>query len=120
MADVIQDKAVNESTLKRYDVRLRDWVTNKISDVKLVQKVVLATIDTNEWSASKTVTKDIGISNQYDILVSVPSDDITNAKNVSSSGIFVTEHNGTNITITYLNSKPVTTVKLQIAALIHE
>lgn len=120
MTDVIQDKAVNESTLKHYDVRLRDWVTDKISGVKMVQRIVLVTINTDEWSASNTVTKDIGISNQYDILVSVPPDDITNARNVSFSEVFVTEHNGTNITITYLNSKPTTTVRLQISALIHE
>lgn len=114
----IQDKIVNESTLKKYDIKLRDWVVDEISAVNVTENV-LVTINPSEW-VDKTVVKNINISDKFDIIISVPSNDLDNAKNAVKNGIFVTEHDGTSITITYLNSKPTTIIKLQVTALTHK
>lgn len=109
---------ISEGYLKYYDIKLRDWVSNSINDAKTTSITKNFTILISEWSNGK-VTKDIEISDDYDILVSVPIGEqyISNYNEVAASGITVIEHTGTNLTIKYLSRKPIADITLQVVAI---
>lgn len=112
-----QNIVISESVLKRYDIKLRDWVFDNINDAKTTSITKKFTILTSEWSRDKA-TKDIEISEDYDILVSLPVGEqyIDNSIEAAASGITVIGHDGTNLIIKYLNRKPTTDIILQVTA----
>ena len=114
---IIQENIIGERTLKRYDVKLRDWVTDNIDDAKTTSITKRFVISLADW-ANGSVTKDIEITDDYDVLVSVPSGEeyIANYQEVAACGISVISHIGTVVTIKYLNRKPIKDIVLQVTA----
>src|SRR5574344_1847769 len=87
---------------------LGDIVTVSNSDV---------TIEPIEWDdASHTVVKDIGIDAENDIIVSAPTNDLTNMQYIYDYGILVKQHTGTKITVEWIYAKPTTNVVLHITS----
>lgn len=119
MAD-IGNNVVSNNTLKYYDTKIKQWVSDRIPDS--VGGVVTVsnsdvTIAPIEWDdASHTVVKDIGIDAENDIIVSVPTNDLTNMQYIYDCGILVKQHTGTKITVEWIYAKPTTNVVLHITS----
>lgn len=119
MAD-IGNNVVSNDTLKYYDTKIKQWVSDRIPEsvggtVTVSNSDV--TIEPIEWDdASHTVVKDIGISAENDIIVSVPTNDLTNMQYIYDYGILVKQHTGTKITVEWIYAKPTTNVVLHITS----
>jgi len=123
MADISNaNNVVSNNTLKYYDTKIKQWVSDKISEIPGISGTVTisnvdVTIKPTEWDATNhTVVKDIGIDAKNDIIVSVPTNDSTNIQNIYDCGILVKQHTGTKITIEWLYAKPTTNVVLHITS----
>ena len=111
----IGNNVVSNDTLKYYDTKIKQWVSDRISDS--VGGTVTVTIEPVEWDdVSHTVVKDIGIDAENDIIVSVPTNDLTNMQYIYDCGILVKQHTGTKITVEWIYAKPTTNVVLHITS----
>lgn len=116
------NNVVSNNTLKHYDAKIKQWVSDKISEIPGITGIITVSdidviITPTEWDdASHTVVKDIGIDAKNDIIVSAPTNDSTNIQNIHDCGILVKQHTGTKITIEWLYAKPITNVILHITS----
>lgn len=116
MAD-IGNNVVSNDTLKYYDTKIKQWVSDRISDSVVTVSNSDVTIAPVEWDdVSHTVVKDIGIDAENDIIVSAPTNDLTNMQYIYDCGILVKQHTGTKITVEWIYAKPTTNVVLHITS----
>ena len=116
MAD-IGNNVVSNDTLKYYDTKIKQWVSDRISSDTVTVSNSDVTIEPIEWDdVSHTVVKDIGVDAENDIIVSAPTNDLTNMQYIYDYGILVKQHTGTKITVEWIYAKPTTNVVLHITS----
>lgn len=111
-------KIIDLKRLGVYDDAIKNWVKNNLDSAKTTVSTKNIVIAVDDWENEKA-TKDIEISDDCDIFVTIPSDEqyLDNVQEIAMSGIFVTEHTGTNIVVKYLNKKPSKAITLQITSI---
>lgn len=113
----IGNNVVSNDTLKYYDTKIKQWVSDRISGDTVTVSNSDVTIEPIEWDdVSHTVVKDIGIDAENDIIVSTPTNDLTNMQYIYDCGILVKQHVGTKITVEWVYAKPTTNVVLHITS----
>lgn len=113
----IGNNVVSNDTLKYYDTKIKQWVSDRIPGDTVTVSNSDVTIEPIEWDdASHTVVKDIGIDAENDIIVSAPTNDLTNMQYIYDYGILVKQHTGTKITVEWIYAKPTTNVVLHITS----